>query len=89
MQTLGGGVTQLVRSSKTGQEMYLMEAERLAGPRIHHAMGRCDDKVARNERTSAPRSASVAAHVDLTDCRPWCALLINYSSVVSPNDPRL
>jgi len=89
METLGGRVSQPSRPFNTRQKMYLMEGERLAAPRIHHAMGRRDDEVARNQRTSAPLGAAVAGRVDLTDCRPRCALLVNHFPVVSAEDARL
>ena len=52
-------------------------------------MGRRDDEVACNQRTSAPLGAPVAGRVDLTDCRPRCALLVNHFPVVSAKDARL
>ena len=52
-------------------------------------MCRRDDEVAGNERTGAPLRAPVASCVDLTDCRPRRALLINHSPVVIAKDARL
>jgi hypothetical protein len=68
--------------------MYLMQGEGLAAPRIHNAMGRRDDEVFRNQRTGASFCAPVAGHVDLTDCRPRGALLVNHSPVVMAKDAR-
>jgi hypothetical protein len=52
-------------------------------------MCRCDDKVGRDEGASASLCVSIAARVDLTDCRPRFAYLLNYSSIVVANDARL
>ena len=59
-----------------------MEGERLAAPRIHNAMSRRDDAVSRDKRACAPARAPVAGHVDLSDCTPGCAQLLNHSSII-------
>ena len=75
-------MTEPTRSSDTRQKMYLMVGERLAAPWIHNAMSRRDDEVGRDKRACAPARAPVAGHVDLADCTPGCAQLLNHSSIV-------
>ena len=75
-------MTQPARSSDTRQKMYLMEGERLAAPWIHNAMSCRDDEVGRDKRTCAVSRAPITGRVDLADCTPGCAQLLNHSSIV-------
>ena len=75
-------MTQPARSSDTRQKMYLMEGERLAAPWIHNAMSCRDDNVGRDKRPCAATGAPVSGHVDLADCAPGCAQLLNHSSII-------
>ena len=52
-------------------------------------MGRRDDEVATNQSAGASLGAAVAGRVDLTDCRPRRAVLVNHFPVISAEDAQL